>query len=60
MTAHEHLEQAIKGALRETIKTHGPVTPELIGSATKRIVGDVVGVMKIRNISLDTDTPIPT
>ena len=35
------LERAIAGALRDTIKTHGPITPQWIGSAVKRIVGNL-------------------
>lgn len=37
----ESLERAIVGALRATIKDHGPITPEWIGSAAKRIVGQI-------------------
>lgn len=41
------LERAIAGALRATIRDHGPITPEHIGSAVKRIVGN------LRNAHLD-------
>jgi hypothetical protein len=34
-------ERAIAGALRDTIRTHGPITPEWVGSATKRILGNL-------------------
>jgi hypothetical protein len=39
--ADDSLERAIAGALRAAIKAHGPITPEHIGSATKRIVGNL-------------------
>lgn len=35
------LERAIAGALRSQIKDHGPITPEWIGSAVKRIMGQL-------------------
>jgi hypothetical protein len=35
------LERAIVGALRDQIKAHGPITPEWIGSAAKRVVGQM-------------------
>jgi hypothetical protein len=38
------LERAIAGALRDTINTHGPITPPWIGSAVKRIVGNLRNV----------------
>jgi hypothetical protein len=34
-------ERAIVGALRSAIHDHGPITPETIGSAAKRIVGNL-------------------
>lgn len=34
-------ERAIAGALRAAIKDHGPITPERIGSATKRVLGNL-------------------
>lgn len=37
----EALERAVAGALRAAIHDHGPVTPERIGSAVKRIVGNL-------------------
>lgn len=37
--ADDSLERAIIGALRGTIHDHGPITPELISSAAKRILG---------------------
>lgn len=39
-----HLERAIAGALRSAIHDHGPITPEWIGSAVKRIVGQLRNV----------------
>jgi hypothetical protein len=38
---HDGVERAIAGALRATIHDHGPVTPEAIGSAVKRIMGNL-------------------
>jgi len=35
------IERAIAGALRATIHDHGPITVEHIGSAVKRIVGNL-------------------
>lgn len=32
----------ISGALKQTINAHGPITKELIGSATKRIYGNLL------------------
>lgn len=32
----------INGALRQTINAHGPITKELIGSASKRILGSLM------------------
>ncbi len=32
----------ISGALKQTINAHGPITPLLIGSATKRIYGSLL------------------
>jgi hypothetical protein len=32
----------ISGALKQTINAHGPITKELIGSATKRIYGSLL------------------
>lgn len=37
----DSLERAIAGALRATIRDHGPITAELVSSAVKRIVGNL-------------------
>lgn len=37
-------ERAVLGALRSAIKDHGPITPDKLTSATKRIVGNLVNV----------------
>lgn len=34
----ERLERIVSGELRNTIKAHGPISDQWIGSATKRIV----------------------
>lgn len=44
----DDLERALAGALRSAIKAHGPIGPENIGSAVKRIVG------QLRNARLGT------
>jgi hypothetical protein len=36
----------ISGALKQTINAHGPITKELIGSASKRIFGSLLEVKK--------------
>lgn len=35
------LTKLVSGALKDTINVHGPVTKELLTSATKRIVGQL-------------------
>lgn len=41
----KHVEaKKISGALKQTINAHGPITKELIGSATKRIYGSLMTV----------------
>ncbi len=35
------LERAIVGALRDQIRAHGPITAEWIGSAAKRVLGQL-------------------
>jgi hypothetical protein len=37
----DSLERAIAGALRAAIKDHGPITADKIGSAVKRIMGNL-------------------
>lgn len=41
MPEDDSLERAIAGALRAAIKDHGPITADKIGSAVKRIVGNL-------------------
>ena len=36
------IEKGVIGALRSSIKAHGPITPQNIGSAAKRVAGAVV------------------
>jgi hypothetical protein len=38
------IERAVVGALRAAIRDHGPITPEHIGSAAKRVVGNLKNV----------------
>jgi hypothetical protein len=40
-TANNELERAIVGALRDQIQAHGPITPQWIGSAAKRVLGNI-------------------
>lgn len=57
----EALERAIAGALRSAIRDHGPITPEHIGSATKRVLGnlqnagDVAGAAEILQRLYDSE-----
>jgi len=39
--SNDGAERAIADALRATIQDHGPVTPNVIGSAVKRIMGNL-------------------
>ena len=39
-------EKRVSGAIREAIRAHGPITPQLISSASKRIVGNIVQVIE--------------
>jgi len=38
---NRRLEKIVRGALRDTIKVHGPITKNYIGSAMKRIFGQL-------------------
>jgi len=40
---YDRLLRIIGGGLRDTIAAHGPITNELIGSATKRVLHAVLG-----------------
>jgi len=46
-------ERAIVGALRAAIHDHGPITPEQIGSAAKRVAGN------LRNARIPATVPRP-
>jgi hypothetical protein len=41
MNDHDALLRVVIGALRSCIHDHGPITPEWIGSAAKRVVGNL-------------------
>lgn len=45
-----HLNRIVAGALRSTIEAHGPVSKELIGSASKRITNHLLGVLNETNV----------
>ncbi len=39
----------INGALKQTINSHGPITKNLLGSATKRVYGSLIELQKENN-----------
>jgi hypothetical protein len=41
-TERDKLRKIVVGGLRETIRVHGIINKRLIGSAAKRIVGDLL------------------
>jgi len=41
------LEKAIAGALTSTLAAHGPITPSLVSSAAKRVIGAIKGYNKM-------------
>jgi hypothetical protein len=41
MAEDDSLERAIAGALRAAIRDHGPITADKIGSAAKRVLGNL-------------------
>lgn len=47
------VEKIIAGALKSTINVHGPITPEWIGSASKRIYGQLRGLAKLQRKEQD-------
>jgi hypothetical protein len=47
----EALRRAVIGALRSTIKDHGPITPEHVRSAAKRILGKLADASDARDLS---------
>ena len=42
----QSIHKIVRGAIKETIKLHGNITPQLIESATKRAAGRVYGELK--------------
>lgn len=42
MKDRDWMERAVAGALRQAIRAHGPITADLVPSASKRIVGQLV------------------
>ena len=42
MENKEKITKKISGAIKQTIDVHGPITKDLIGSATKRIYGNLL------------------
>lgn len=42
----QKIHKIIVGALKETIRVHGPIYPALIGSAAKRIAGTLLAKKK--------------
>lgn len=55
MSDNEPLERVIAGALRDAINTHGPITPAWIGSAVKRIVGNLRNAGSIEQAADDAE-----
>lgn len=41
------LERAVAGGLRAAINDHGPITPDRIGSAVKRVIGALANASKV-------------
>lgn len=46
----DRIRKIVKGGLRQTIKTHGPITKTLIGSAVKRIANQLLADEKDERI----------
>lgn len=46
MSLDNKLRNAINGGIKQTINDHGPITKELTGSATKRIFGNIIQIIK--------------
>lgn len=42
----DQLEAIVRGALKDTIYSHGPITAKYISSASKRITGSIVGLLE--------------
>jgi hypothetical protein len=51
--SREAVERAVLGALKSAITDHGPITPDKLTSATKRVLGN------LRNAGIEL-TPEPT
>lgn len=49
------LKNFVQSQLREVINVHGPVTMPLIGSVSKRIVGQYVGYLRSANSKCYTE-----
>jgi hypothetical protein len=47
----ERLERAVAGGLRSAIHAHGPITPEWIGSAVKRVIGNLRTVDVLKDLA---------
>jgi len=45
MANRPSLERIVAGALRAAIQDHGPITLDQVGSATKRVVGQLGGAV---------------
>ena len=42
----KQLTKLVHGAIKETIRAHGPITTNLIASAVRRVVGQLLGHIK--------------
>lgn len=52
------IQKIIVGALRETIRVHGPIRPLLIGSAAKRIAGTILALEEKHEDSITDDSQV--
>lgn len=43
----EALERAVLGALQSCLHDHGPITPDMLTSATKRVVGNLANLRQL-------------
>lgn len=49
------LNKIVSVAIRDSIKAHGPITPNTVGSAAKRIAGSLQGELRKRSLVDLTD-----
>lgn len=54
-TDKQRIHRIVVGGLRDAIKTHGPITKKLIGSAAKRISGTLFSTAMGKNRKDDAE-----